>query len=181
MILAGGLAFWNYKTEAEAAARARAVADEFESMVDMPSGDRSWAVPSPEDYLERVIKINDESYVSEIVIPKLDLTLPVHAEWSEALSKTAPCRYSGGIGTSDLIIAGHNYTTHFGRLDNLVIGDLIELIDCDGREFWYSVVKQETVDGHDIDGMQSGDWDLTLFTCTYDGTRRITLRCKYFV
>lgn len=29
-----------------------------------------------------------------------------------------------------------------------------------------------------IEEMESGDWDLTLFTCTVDGAARVTVRCQ---
>ena len=29
----------------------------------------------------------------------------------------------------------------------------------------------------DIEGMESGDWDLTMFTCTIGGKSRVTVRC----
>ena len=36
----------------------------------------------------------------------------------------------------------------------------------------------ETVGGTDIEKMESGDWDLTLFTCTTGGKARAAVRCK---
>ena len=35
----------------------------------------------------------------------------------------------------------------------------------------------EVIDGTDIDGMISGGWDLSLYTCTYGGEARFTVRC----
>ena len=36
----------------------------------------------------------------------------------------------------------------------------------------------ETLDADAVDYMSAGDWDLTLFTCTYGGQSRVTIRCE---
>ena len=36
----------------------------------------------------------------------------------------------------------------------------------------------ETVGGYDIEKMEAGDWDLTLFTCTNKGKARAAVRCR---
>ena len=50
--------------------------------------------------------------------------------------------------------------------------------DADGNVFSYEVDTIETVGGTDIEKMESGDWDLTLFTCTTGGKARAAVRCK---
>lgn len=46
----------------------------------------------------------------------------------------------------------------------------------DGNVFTYKMVEQETLLPTSIDAMESGDWDLTLFTCTVGGQSRVTIR-----
>ena len=41
----------------------------------------------------------------------------------------------------------------------------------------YTVAELETLGKYDVEEMTSGDWDLTLFTCTYGGQSRVTVRC----
>lgn len=35
----------------------------------------------------------------------------------------------------------------------------------------------ETLPETAVEEMRAGEWDLTLFTCTYDGRARVTVRC----
>ena len=47
----------------------------------------------------------------------------------------------------------------------------------DGNVFNYEVVAKETLMPTAIEEMASGDWALTLFTCTVGGSYRVTIRC----
>ena len=54
----------------------------------------------------------------------------------------------------------------------------VRFIDADGNVFDYTVAWEETVFPSDRQQMVTGDaWHLTLFTCTYNGEKRFTLRC----
>ena len=122
-------------------------------------------------------ELDGRYYIGVLYIDALDLRLPVMSELSYPGLRKAPCRYKGSAYTRDLIIAAHNYGTHFGRIKNLPMGSSVRLIDLDGNEFDYIVQSIETINGKNVDAMDKGDWDLTLFTCTYGGVDRITLRC----
>lgn len=61
-------------------------------------------------------EIEGEDYIGILEIPSLEIVLPVMAEWSDSNLKIAPCRYHGSAYSGDLVIAGHNYRTHFGAL-----------------------------------------------------------------
>lgn len=124
-----------------------------------------------------VIAVDGRQYIGVVEIPALSLSLPVIGEWSNAGLKSAPCRYTGSAYRDDLIIAGHNYRSHFGRLKELRMGDSVQFTDTDGNEFSYVVTEIAVLDGTDVEEMQSGEWDLTLFTCTVGGTSRVTVRC----
>lgn len=130
-------------------------------------------------YREMPVKtIDGREYVAIISIPSLNIDLPVFSEWDYDKLSYAPCRFSGSVYTKDLVICAHNYTGHFGPIDNLRLGDKVIVIDMDGNYFNYSVVEVETLDPSSVDEMISGDsWDLTLFTCTLSGATRITVRC----
>ena len=122
--------------------------------------------------------IDGHSYIGVLEIPAYGLTLPVMSQWSYPSLKIAPCRYMGSAYTDDLIIAAHNYTSHFGNLKNLEPGDRIIFTDVDGNVFSYEVILRETLMPTAIEEMESGDWDLTLFTCTIGGAYRVTVRCQ---
>ena len=123
-----------------------------------------------------VENINGIDFIGILRIPALELELPVVSQWSYPNLKTAPCRYSGSAYLNNLIICGHNYTSHFGNLKNLNEGDLATFTDMDGNVFTYKMVERETLLPTSIEAMESGDWDLTLFTCTVGGQSRVTIR-----
>ena len=123
-----------------------------------------------------VENINGIDYIGVLRIPALELELPVISEWNYPNLKSAPCRYSGSAYLNNLIICGHNYTSHFGNLKNLWEGDIATFTDMDGNVFTYKMVERETLNPTDIEGMESGNWDLSLFTCTVGGQSRVTIR-----
>lgn len=119
-------------------------------------------------------------YIGTLEIPSLDLVLPVLSEWNYPNLRVAPCRYVGSAYQGNLIIAAHNYPSHFGNLKHLQEGEMVRFTDVDGNRFTYKVVVRETLEPTAIDEMQSeeeGAWDLTLFTCTIGGQSRVTVRC----
>ena len=120
--------------------------------------------------------INGIDFIGVLRIPTLELELPVISEWNYPNLKSAPCRYSGSAYLNNLIICGHNYTSHFGTLKNLWEGDIATFTDMDGNVFTYKMVERETLLPTSIDAMESGEWDLTLFTCTVGGQSRVTIR-----
>ena len=122
-------------------------------------------------------KIDGNYYIGVLEIPSLGLELPVMSEWSYPRLRTAPCRYKGSVYSGDLIIAGHNYARHFSGIKRLNPGDEVRFTDADGNIFLYNVAELETLGGADVEKMRSGDWELTLFTCTYGGRSRVAVRC----
>lgn len=126
-----------------------------------------------------VVTIDGRDYVGVLEIPQLGLILPVQDAWSEGAALVSPCRYHGTTYAGNLVIAGHNYQSHFGRLSELAPDAQVRFTDVAGNVTDYAVGALETIDGSDVDAMLAGSdtWDLTLFTCTWSGTSRIAVRC----
>ena len=124
-----------------------------------------------------VVEADGERYIGVLEVPSLGLELPVMETWSYPNLRVAPCRYSGSAYQDDMIVAAHNYKTHFGQLKELRPGDEVRFTDTEGNVFRYAVAELETLGKYDVEEMTSGDWDLTLFTCTYGGQSRVTVRC----
>lgn len=122
--------------------------------------------------------INGIDYIGVLQIPLLELELPIASEWNYPNLKTAPCRYSGSAYLNNMIICAHNYSSHFGKLKSLSEGDVATFTDMAGNVFIYKMVERETLNPTDIEEMEDGDWDLTLFTCTVGGKTRVTIRFK---
>ena len=124
------------------------------------------------------VSFDGNDYIGRVDIPSLGLSLPVISEWSYPRLKIAPCRYTGSAYLENLIIAAHNYSSHFGNLNRLNTGDTVTFTDVDGNQFTYAVSLIEDLPGTAIEEMQAGEWDLTLFTCTLGGRSRVTVRCE---
>lgn len=122
--------------------------------------------------------IDGYDYIGTLKIPALGLNLPVMSTWDYPKLRISPCRYKGSVYAGDMIIAGHNYSGHFGRIGQLNPGDEVIFTDMNKKQFEYSVVTTEQLRPADIEEMESGDWDLTLFTCSMGTQYRITVRCE---
>lgn len=120
--------------------------------------------------------INGRDYIGVLSIPSLELELPVISQWDYPALKVAPCRYSGSLYQDNLIICAHNYASHFGKLKELQPGDIVLFTDMDEHVVTFQMVEREMLNPMDAEGMEAGDWDLTLFTCTIDGQTRVTIR-----
>lgn len=132
----------------------------------------------PEVMLE---ELDGAACIGVLEIPEIDLKLPVLSEWSYPLLKKAPCRYSGSAYLDNLVIAAHNYRTHFGKLKELENGDEVLFTDAAGNRFEYKVAVVEALTPQSVEDMTSGEWALSLFTCTLDGKNRVTVRCDFNV
>ena len=122
-------------------------------------------------------EIDGNLYIGILKIPAISLELPIIADWSYPGLRIAPCRYSGSAYLGNLVIAGHNYLSHFGYLKTLSLGDEVTFTDTDGNVFRYEVSEIEVLSPYAVTEMTSSDWDLTLFTCTVGGQSRVTVRC----
>lgn len=120
--------------------------------------------------------INGRDYIGVLSIPSLELELPVISQWDYDALKVAPCRYTGSLYQDNLIICAHNYASHFGKLKTLQPGDTVQFTDMDENVVTFRMVERETLGPTDVEGMEAGDWDLTLFTCTVGGQTRVTVR-----
>ena len=124
------------------------------------------------------INIKGYDYIGTIIIPKLDLKLPIMSEYDYSRLKKTPCRYYGSIHTNDLIICGHSYKTHFKYLNKLKQKDLIIFTDVNNVNYVYEVLEIEVLKKTDVEKMIDNDYDLTLYTCTNGGIDRLTIRCN---
>ena len=122
--------------------------------------------------------IDGRNYIGVLDIPALGLSFPIISEWSYDALQIVPCRYSGSAYLDNLVIAGHNYRSHFASLTQLQSGDAVTFTDMDGTVFRYKVDSLETLSPYAISDMTSGGWPLTLFTCTVGGQSRLAIRCS---
>ena len=125
-----------------------------------------------------MVMIDGYEYIGYLSIPALELELPVMAEWDYSRLKIAPCRHFGSSRTDDLVIAAHNYKSHFGSLSKLNSGAEVIFTDMDGIENRYVLVKApETLAPDAVDAVQNSGYDLVLYTCTPGGATRVVAFC----
>ncbi len=122
------------------------------------------------------MQIDGQDYIGYLEMPTIGLSLPVMSDWSYPQLRTAPCRYRGSAYDDTLVIMAHNYDRHFGRVSGMNIGDPVQFVDAQGNIFKYVVAAHETLERTDVEPMLNSEYDLTLFTCTYGGASRITVR-----
>ncbi len=131
----------------------------------------------PDAEMPEVI-IDGVAYIGNLQIPSLGLDLPVISHWSYEDLQNAPCRYTGSAYRGDMVIAAHNYKRHFGDLHLLQKGTQIIFIDMNNNKFFYEIADSEVLQPTQVEEMTESEYDLTLFTCVYDGSARHAIRCN---
>ena len=124
------------------------------------------------------VEVDGYDCIGILSVPVLDLELPVLTQWSYAKLKKAPCHYYGSYYEKDFVIAAHNYDSHFGRLSQLQMGDIVIFTDASGTDHYYEVVLLETLPATATEEMITSGFDLSLYTCTPGGASRVTVRCS---
>ena len=131
-----------------------------------------------EDKKMAELEIDGELYIGYLNMPKIGMSLPVQSTWSYPKLKISPCRYSGSVRGEDMVIMAHNYTSHFGKISELEPGDQVIFTDVEGNVIYYQVVTKDVLAPTAVEEMTAGEFDLTLFTCTYGGANRVTVYCQ---
>ena len=147
------------------------------SLVDAIGQNQSGEI-DPFDTEMKVVEIKGYGYIGYISIPDLNLNLPVMSDWDAGRLKIAPCRYYGSTKTDNLVIAAHNYRSHFGYLGRLKQGAEVSFTDMDGAKQDYTVMSIEVLPPSASDLVKDTGDDLILYTCTYRGVSRIVVRCS---
>lgn len=121
--------------------------------------------------------VNGINTVGVVSVPSVGIEIPVAAEWSYKNLKKSACRYSGTAEDGRLIILAHNYRQHFGSLGKAEKGDEVQFLDVNGTLYVYQISDREILGKYELDRLTDTDSDLTLFTCTYGGNKRVVVRC----
>ena len=135
------------------------------------------ALLTEEDKKMTEVELDGNLYIGYLCIPALNMELPIMSNWSYPQLQIAPCRYHGSIRGEDLVLMAHNYKSHFGPISQLEQGDEVLFVDMDGKTTFYTVVGKDILDPSAVEVMTAGEYDLTLFTCTYGGASRVTVYC----
>lgn len=173
ILVAAALLFYNNYENRHAEEQSKEVV---EFLVE--EADKNQLETDPFDEEMKVVDIDGYGYIGYLSIPDLNLNLPVMSEWDYARLKIAPCRYYGSTKTDNLVIAAHNYKSHFGYLKQLQPGGAIMFTDMEGEEKVYTITSVEILQPSDSDKVKDTGDDLILYTCTYRGVSRVVVRCS---
>lgn len=144
-------------------------------------------VPQEEPSTEVYTTTSGEDYTIEatVRVPRLDIEYPVISETSESLLKISVNKYWGPAPNEigNYCIVGHNYKSKkmFGRLSEVVSGDIVELEGVNGKTVKYSVYDIDVVDPDDTtctSQLTNGRREVTLITCTNYGTQRLVVKAR---
>ena len=123
--------------------------------------------------------------VGTINIPSINVNYPILSETTDSLLKVSVCKFWGSNPNEvgNLCIAGHNYrnSRFFSKVLNLVVGDVIEITDLNGKTLKYSVYDKYTVDPKDVSctsQLTNGKKEVTLITCTNDSKQRVVVKAQ---
>jgi len=148
-----------------------------------PSGDADSTAEVTVDASAEQKEIDSAQFAYDVIgileIPELNLQLPVLSECTNSLLNVSVCRYMGSAEDKPerLIVAGHSYKSHFGNLTKLSVGDKVLFSSLSGAEYSYSVTAITVIAGNGHAALEQGEWDMTLFTCNFDGSKRVVVRC----
>ena len=146
-----------------------------------PTGEKNGTEPTAAEALDPempVAMLEGYGYVGYVEIPALGLKLPVMSDWDYTRLEIAPCRQFGSSRTDDLVIAAHNFESHFGRLKEMSLGNTVTFTDMAGIVNTYRAEMIETLSPKDVEAVQNSGYDLVLYTCTRDGQERVVVFCN---
>lgn len=138
----------------------------------------SGGLPAPPALDMPTVRSGAYDYIGYLDFPGYGLTMPVAATWSFPALEISPCRHAGSVYNDNLVVAGHNYNAHFGVLFELQPGDIVTFTDVDGNAFTYTVRELTSVSPDDSDAVMNRGYALTLYTCNWDTTERVTVFCE---
>lgn len=136
--------------------------------------------------LKSDVLVRNPFVIGMIKIDKIDLNYPILSESNDELLRISLCRFNGPLPNEagNLCIAGHNYIDNrfFGRLNELSIGDNIEIYGLSGQKKDYSISKKFEVDADDLSCTNQNIGNkkmITLLTCDNSNqNKRIVVQAK---
>ena len=191
LLAAVGLEFYNQEESRSAMESSQEVLTVMKPQMEMPTDSyndmdyveyKDYVDAFDQEAKEMTVKeIDGQEYIGYLSIPVLERELPFISEWDYDRLKIAPCRQYGATKTDDLVIAAHNYASHFGRLAQLRTGDLLTFTDMDAETILYGVVTVDVLEPTAVDTVKDSEFDLVLYTCTYGGENRVAVFCDRIV
>ena len=122
----------------------------------------SGGLPAPPALDMPTVRSGAYDYIGYLDFPGYDLTMPVAATWSFPAMEISPCRHTGSVYNDNLVVAG----------------DTVTFTDVDGNVFTYTVREFASVTPDDSDTVMNSGYALTMYTCNWDTSERVTVFCE---
>lgn len=123
------------------------------------------------------IIINGLPYIGIININSVNISLPIHENWTDEKLDTSPCVYKGTLEGGDLIVGSHNAKSQFGPITRLDLGAEATISDANGKVYTYVLKEYMVISETEVRTLENiKNYELTLFTCDLDSSKRIVQR-----
>lgn len=130
---------------------------------------------------EEVVE-NEYEVLGKIKIDKIGVEQPIlETVEEEALEKGVIKLYGEDLNQEgNFCIAGHNYENIFKKLDEMEIGDEIEIVDADQNSTQYKITEISSVEPTDLNLLrkEEGKTQITLITCENYSTKRLIVKAE---
>lgn len=138
---------------------------------------RGIVTEAPAEQMPQVM-LEGQALIGILEAEEAGIRLPIIESWSYEKLQYSPCRYSGSLEEGNLVILGHNYQKHLGRLDQLEAGDAVTLMDVEGRTYGFFVAQTAVLQPAQVEDVTAAPYPLTIFTCTPGGQSRFAVYCE---
>ena len=127
-----------------------------------------------------VCEVDGSKYIGILEIPSLSLELPIGYDCQESTLKCSPGRFSGQVDKETFVIGAHHYGSQFGYINQLIQGDEIRFTNLEGHKYNYKVASMTVVEPTQVEEVCNSGYDLALFTCNYNASKRIIVYCQKY-
>lgn len=131
------------------------------------------------------IEYDGYQVIGTVKIDKIGIEYPILVEsTAESLEKSITRVGNGKVNEiGNLSLAGHNYIdgSMFGKIDELEIGDEINILDLHGNEITYDIFNIYITNPNDVNVLEARENDkreVTLITCTNGNKNRLIIKAR---
>lgn len=124
-----------------------------------------------------VVEYHNRDYIGILELPEYSRRLPILSEWNRRTVNHIPCRYTGSIYDSSLVIGTTDEKGCIDFTSELSVGDKVTFTDVSGARFELKISDITVSKDADSDTLCDGEYDLTVFvrnTLSFDYT---IIRC----
>ena len=118
----------------------------------------------PEAYVKNhmpALQLQGQDFIGLVEIPAYGVKLPLCGSWKPGNVNRFPCRFSGSVYDSSLILGGS--ASQLACLKTVSHGDVVTVTDLQGRVYSYQVTNIRRADNAKAETLGRDDANLVLF------------------